>query len=123
MSQENNTIKLKSLYSKFSYPGENNHNNFFIKGVYPYLKTYKINSILEAGCGTGTVLLDIYKCFSNSIIVGIDFTETSLKEAKNKFEVSWVPQLGRGTLRHPMGVGTQNMYQKFPPYVVAFGHH
>ena len=77
--------KLKKMYSLLPYPGENNHENFFIKGVYPYIKDCDFENILEAGCGTGAVLSDIVKMYPESNVIAIDFTEKSLKKAKEKF--------------------------------------
>ena len=86
METNTNNKKLKYLYSQLPYPGNNNHNQFFSKAVFPEIRNYKINRILEAGCGTGAVLLDIYKCFSSKEIVGLDFSSKSIEIAKNTFK-------------------------------------
>lgn len=78
--------ELNKMYSILSYPGNNNHDDFFPKGVYPYIKDYKINSILEAGCGTGAMLYDIARIYPNADILAIDFTENSIQKAIDKLK-------------------------------------
>jgi S-adenosylmethionine-diacylgycerolhomoserine-N-methlytransferase len=40
--------------------------------------------ILEVGCGTGTVLLELYRYYPNSQIVGLDLSENMLAVARQK---------------------------------------
>jgi SAM-dependent methyltransferase len=78
--------ELNKMYTILSYPGDNNHDHFFSKGVYPYIKGMKIDSILDAGCGTGAILKDIANIYSDAEICAIDFTVASLKKAEKNLE-------------------------------------
>ncbi len=77
------TERVTEMYNQYPYPLVGTHREMFKDIVYPILVDQgNVNSILEAGCGTGNVAIAIAQLFPEAHVVGIDVTEESLRIAK-----------------------------------------
>jgi SAM-dependent methyltransferase len=84
---DDTTKRVTEMYNQYPYPLVGTHRDMFKDLVYPFLKGQdNVNSILEAGCGTGNVAIAIAQLFPEIRVVGIDVTEESLKIAKESAE-------------------------------------
>lgn len=77
------TGRVVGMYSKYPYPFSGNHNDMFNRTVLPHiLKLGGISTVLEAGCGTGNVALDISLSLPEAQITAVDLTDESLAVAR-----------------------------------------
>lgn len=80
------SVKVAEMYNKYPFPLKGNYNNFFEACLYPFIKELNTKSpirrLLDAGCGTGNVAIDLAKRFPDIDVLGIDFTDRSLEIAK-----------------------------------------
>lgn len=80
---DDTTKRVIEMYAQYPYPLVGTHREMFKDLVYPFLKEQgNVNSILEAGCGTGNVAIAIAQLFPEVKVVGIDMTQESLRIAK-----------------------------------------
>ena len=68
------------------YPGQNNHDDFFEKAIYPIIREIEVNRFLEVGCGSGAVLRDIARLIKCKEICAIDRNKLAVEQAKNDLQ-------------------------------------
>jgi len=81
--------KVCEMYNKFPFPSiRGNYDSFFRTCVFPALQELgrkgAMKRILDAGCGTGNLTVEIARNFPDAEVVGIDFTDKSLEVASGK---------------------------------------
>jgi len=90
MSLDHGTTKVVEMYSKYPFPFGGNHGGFFERYVLPAVtalaQEYPIRRVLDAGCGTGNVIVDIGTFVPEAAVVGIDLTDESLAHARQRAE-------------------------------------
>jgi ubiquinone/menaquinone biosynthesis C-methylase UbiE len=74
-------MKVKELYEEFPFPLRGNHDSFMEKYIFPSVPGQP-RRIMDAGCGTGNMTIELARRFPDAEIVGIDFSENSLTRAK-----------------------------------------
>jgi SAM-dependent methyltransferase len=88
MNLDVSTKRVVEMYSKYPFPSQGNHGNYFERVVLPCVrslsKEYPIKRFLEAGCGTGNITADIGSLLPNIEITAVDITEESLNRAKER---------------------------------------
>lgn len=83
MKMDKTTRNVVKMYSEFPYPLCGTHRDMFKNHVYPFIEENpEISTILEAGCGTGNVAMEIAKLFPNKRVTAIDITTSSLDIAR-----------------------------------------
>jgi len=84
----NETQTITNYYRKVAEVYDLNRNFFLFgrKGLIKKLSSQHstVPRILEIGCGTGTVLMELHRNYPNSKIVGLDLSEDMLAVAKQK---------------------------------------
>jgi SAM-dependent methyltransferase len=86
--------KTRDFYNQFTYPfvGVKEHSNvggdsiFYLFDLFSKRDGLKDQLFLDAGCGTGQRVLDIARHFKKAKFVGIDFSQSSIKIAKEQAE-------------------------------------
>jgi len=75
------------MYNRYPFPSNGNYNNYFKTFVLPVIaeiqKTCQIKRLLDAGCGTGNISLDIAQNLPDIRITAIDVADESLRIAKS----------------------------------------
>jgi len=108
-SLDNTTKRVAEMYSQYPYPLVGTHREMFKDLVYPFVKVQeKVNSILEAGCGTGNVAIAMAQLFPETQVVGIDVTEESLRIAREsaaKLDLKNIEFRQSNLLKHDPGLG------------------
>jgi len=56
--------------------------------ILKYVKKEEIKSVLDVGCGEGTITYDIAKYFSKADVTGIDFSKTGIKLASANYKLA-----------------------------------
>lgn len=74
-------MKVRELYEEFPFPLKGNHYDFVAKYIFPHAPVGPMK-VLDAGCGTGNMTVELAKKFSSARVVGVDFSERSLAEAR-----------------------------------------
>jgi SAM-dependent methyltransferase len=86
MNLDEGTKKVVEMYSKYPFPFGGNHNDFFQRFVLPAItqlkNDYPIQRLLEAGCGTGNITVDIAAFLPEVKVMAIDLTDESLTLAR-----------------------------------------
>ena len=78
------TKKVVNMYTQYPYPFVGTHNNMFKDIVLPeIMKIGNIDRILEAGCGTGNVAIEIAQLLPEIEVVAIDITKKSIEIARS----------------------------------------
>jgi ubiquinone/menaquinone biosynthesis C-methylase UbiE len=79
------TREVIDMYNKFPFPLKGNYGNYFSKYVLPsIIEIGGIKRILDAGCGTGNIALDMARFLPEAKIVAIDLTDKSLEIAAQR---------------------------------------
>ena len=79
------TRELIDMYNRFPFPLKGNYGKYFSKYVLPsIIEIGGIKRILDAGCGTGNITLDMARFLPEAKIVAIDLTEKSLEIATQR---------------------------------------
>lgn len=79
------TREVIDMYNRFPFPLEGNYGNYFSKYVLPsIIEIGGIKRILDAGCGTGNIALDMARLLPEARIVAIDLAEKSLEIATQR---------------------------------------
>ena len=90
MNLDRGTAKVVEMYSKYPFPFGGNHGGYFERYVLPAItalaQQHPIKRVLDAGCGTGNVIVDIGALLPEAKITGIDLTEESLAHARQRVE-------------------------------------
>lgn len=82
------TRKVVEMYNQFPYPTYGNHEDYFGRFVAPCLRNVRpLRRILEAGCGTGCVTLDMARHLPHVEIVAFDLADASLAYARELMQV------------------------------------
>ena len=88
MSMDHQTSKVVEMYNHYPFPSKGNHNNYFETFVLPTIieikKSCRISRLLDAGCGTGNISIDMARHLPDIEITAIDFTDESLRMAQSK---------------------------------------
>lgn len=88
MKLDQQTSKVVEMYSRFPFPLQGNHGNYFERNVFPTIqqvqKQYPIRRLLDAGCGTGNITADIARLMPDTDVTAIDLTDESLGIAKRR---------------------------------------
>jgi SAM-dependent methyltransferase len=72
---------VRGLYEEFPFPLNRNQYAFLQRYVFPHAPQQPAR-ILDAGCGTGNMTVDLAARFPSADVVGIDFSEHSLAKAR-----------------------------------------
>jgi len=72
---------VKELYEKYPYPYGTEHGGFLDKFVMRHIKK-DAKEILDAGCGTGNMTIALARHCCDSRVTGCDFSDESLKVAR-----------------------------------------
>ena len=90
MNVDEKTRKVVEMYSKYPFPSQGNHGNYFENTVLGPIQDLSrerpIKRLLDAGCGTGNITADIASRLPDVEITAVDLTEQSLKLAKERAE-------------------------------------
>ena len=85
---DHQTSKVVEMYNHYPFPSKGNHDNYFETFVLPAIteirKSCRISRLLDAGCGTGNILIDIARHLPDVEITAIDLTDESLRIAQSK---------------------------------------
>ena len=73
--------KSIAKYYDYIFPYNSNQKDFIISSIN---EPYREKSVLDIGCGTGNLTLELSKCFNN--IVGIDSDREMIRLAKSKIK-------------------------------------
>lgn len=73
--------EVKELYEEFTFPLKGNHGDFLKNYIYPNI-IGQPKYILDAGCGTGNLTIELANKFPHAMVVGVDFSENSLSQAR-----------------------------------------
>ena len=75
--------EFEKMYQKFDDPWSQKkvYNSITRQIVCSYIKYFKINSVVEFGCGLGTTTNFIYENTGVNIL-GVDISETSIRKSK-----------------------------------------
>jgi len=88
MSMDHQTSKVVEMYNRYPFPSRGNYDNYFETFVLPTImeirKSRRISRILDAGCGTGNISIDIARHLPDIEIIAIDLTDESLRIAQSK---------------------------------------
>ena len=85
MTVDNTTQKVMDMYSEYPYPLCGTHRGMFETNVYPLIASNsRISRILEAGCGTGNVALEMGRLLPDISVTAIDITQAALDLAIEK---------------------------------------
>jgi SAM-dependent methyltransferase len=88
MNVDEKTRKVVEMYSKYPFPSEGNHGNYFENTVLGPLQELSrerpIKRLLDAGCGTGNITADIASRLPGFEITAVDLTDQSLALAKER---------------------------------------
>jgi SAM-dependent methyltransferase len=80
--------KVVEMYTKYPFPAKGNYHDYFERNVLPAMleidKETPIHRVLDAGCGTGAITCDIARLLPEVEVVGVDFTEESLRVARSR---------------------------------------
>jgi ubiquinone/menaquinone biosynthesis C-methylase UbiE len=86
MSLDEGTKKVVEMYSKYPFPSRGNYGDFFRRFVLPSVtqlkRDYPIRRLLDAGCGTGNIAIDIASLLPDAEVTAIDLTDESLALAR-----------------------------------------
>jgi SAM-dependent methyltransferase len=76
------------MYTRYPFPLKGNYNNYFKSHILPTIQELSerapITRLLDAGCGTGNIALDIARYLPNAKVVAVDLTDESLGIAKSR---------------------------------------
>jgi 2-polyprenyl-3-methyl-5-hydroxy-6-metoxy-1,4-benzoquinol methylase len=80
------TEAVAEMYSQYPYPLCGNHSDYISTWILPHLKSSgkTFHRILDAGCGTGNISIELAKTFPDAEVIGIDITDRSIKIAKKR---------------------------------------
>src|SRR5690348_2585239 len=88
MNLDEKTSSVVEMYSKYPFPFGGNHDDFFRRHTLPVIlrlaKKQPIRRVLEAGCGTGNMVIDIATLLPDTEIVAVDLTDQSLALARER---------------------------------------
>ncbi|MDX3638414.1 class I SAM-dependent methyltransferase [Streptomyces sp. MB09-02B] len=77
------TASVVELYQQYPYPTYGNHSDYFETFLQPVMEEVgPLSSMLEAGCGTGCVTVDLATAMPATKIVAFDLSEPSLAYAR-----------------------------------------
>lgn len=86
----NQSLKVMEMYNKYPFPSEGNYDNFvkahFLPAINQIKQKHEIKRILDAGCGTGNLAIDISRYLPEVEVVAVDFSEEPLRLARSKAE-------------------------------------
>jgi 2-polyprenyl-3-methyl-5-hydroxy-6-metoxy-1,4-benzoquinol methylase len=81
------TASVVELYQQYPYPTYGNHSDYFETFLRPVIEEVgPLTSLLEAGCGTGCVTVDIATAMPEAKITAFDLSEPSLGYARQLME-------------------------------------
>lgn len=84
-SIDGKTCEVVEMYNRHPFPLKGNYGNYFSKYVLPLITEIgDVRRILDAGCGTGNISLDISYYLPHASIVAIDLAQNSLDIAIQK---------------------------------------
>jgi ubiquinone/menaquinone biosynthesis C-methylase UbiE len=84
-SIDEKTREVIDMYNRFPFPLKGNYGNYFFKYVLPsIIEIGGIKRILDAGCGTGNIALDMARLLPEAKIVAIDLAEKSIEIATQR---------------------------------------
>jgi len=90
MNLDAGTKRVVELYSKYPFPWEGTHDDFFPRFILPAMtelaRDYPIRRLLDAGCGTGNVTVEIGSHLPGVEVTAVDLTDISLGRAKERAE-------------------------------------
>jgi ubiquinone/menaquinone biosynthesis C-methylase UbiE len=88
MNLDEQTSRVVEMYSKFPFPFQGNHGNYFEQVVLPTIreaqKEYPVRRLLDAGCGTGNLSADIATLLPEVELTAVDITDESLGIARDR---------------------------------------
>jgi 2-polyprenyl-3-methyl-5-hydroxy-6-metoxy-1,4-benzoquinol methylase len=88
MSLDHQTSKVVEMYNRYPFPSKGNYNSYFETFVLPTIvelkKSCRISRLLDAGCGTGNISVDMARHLPDVEITAIDLTDESLRMAQSK---------------------------------------
>jgi SAM-dependent methyltransferase len=88
MNVDEKTRKVVEMYSKYPFPSEGNHGNYFdnvvLGPIQELSRERPIKRLLDAGCGTGNITADIAARLPDVQITAVDLTDQSLELARKR---------------------------------------
>jgi SAM-dependent methyltransferase len=88
MSLDEGTKRVVEMYSKYPFPFRGTHDDFFRRFILPSVtqlkKDYPIRRVLDAGCGTGNIAVEIASLLPDVEVTAIDLTDESLALARQR---------------------------------------
>jgi len=88
LNLDEKTRSVVEMYSKYPFPSRPHRDDFFQRFVLPSIlqlkKDYPIRRLLEAGCGTGNMTVEMASALPEVEITAIDLTDASLELAKQR---------------------------------------
>jgi len=75
------TADVRGLYEEFPFPYGGNHSDLLHRYIFPNVPVTASN-VLDAGCGTGNLAVEIAQHFSSARVMGLDFSNASLTRAR-----------------------------------------
>src|SRR5262245_33872447 len=85
-------VNVRELYEEFPFPYRGNHDNLLDRYVFPSVPGTP-KTILDAGCGTGNLAVEMARHFPSSRLTAIDFSNASLARAQSLAEEAKVSNL------------------------------
>lgn len=84
--RDKTTQAVVDMYNQYPYPLSGTHGGFFSTWVLPVIRQSgkDFHRILEAGCGTGNVAIEIARAFPKAEVVAIDIGDKSLSLAREQ---------------------------------------
>jgi len=98
-------MNVRALYEEFPFPYQGNHGDLIAHYVAPAV-TFDPPSVLDAGCGTGNLTLDMARRFPGAAVTGVDFSDASLERAR---------ELARAARVSNAEFVRQDLSEPFPP--------